>query len=256
MRPPLLLVTLLLASRVSSACKCPDPRPTALEALSTADAVFEGTVVSRTPFLQRSGPRLAVLERRDFLVHEAWRGPNQARISIVGGYTPFSCDPRFDVGTRYLVFAYSSRLPPLGLQTSICVPTRPYSLSSQAVQDLGPGLSFIPPSSAHSERPFRRRLRIVHSSLLFGLASSVDVLAGSESLRDLLSPHFLLGPLALLAATGVSVRLALRRRFRVLAWLLPALMLVIAMAVSLQGFLVIRSDLCLAQRILGISVGA
>jgi len=256
MRPSLLLVTVLLASRISSACKCPDPRPTALEALPTADAVFEGTVVSRTPFLQRFGPRLAVLERRDFLVHEAWRGPNQARIAIVGGYTPFSCDPSFDVGTRYLVFAYSSRVPPLGFQTSICVPTRPYGQSSQAVRDLGSGFSFIPPTSFHSERPGRRRFRIAHSSLLFGIASSVNLLAGSEPLRDRLSSHSLLGPLVLLAVIGTSVRLALRRRYRLLAWLLPAFVLAIAMAVGLQGFLVIRSDLYLAQRIIGISVGA
>jgi hypothetical protein len=256
MRSSILLLTLVLASRIASACKCPDPRPTALEALPTADAVFDGTVVSRTPFLQRFGLRLAVLERRSFLVHEAWRGPSQPRIAIVGGYTPFSCDPRFDVGSRYLVFAYSSRVPPLGFQTSICVPTRPYGQSSQALRDLGPGLSFIPPTAAHSERPGRRRFRIVHSSLLFGIASSVDLLAGSEPLRYRLSSQSLLGPLVLLAAISTSGRLALRRRYRLLAWLLPAFVLAIAMAVSLQGFLVIRSDLDLAHRIIGISVGA
>ena len=256
MRSSILLLTLVLASRIASACKCPDPRPTALEALPTADAVFDGTVVSRTPFLQRFGLRLAVLERRSFLVHEAWRGPSQPRISIVGGYTPFSCDPRFDVGSRYLVFASSSRVPPLDFQTSICVPTRPYGQSSQALRDLGPGLSFMPPTAAHSERPGRRRFRIVHSSLLFGIASSVDLLAGSAPLRDRLSSPSLLGPLVLLAAIGTSFRLALRRRYRLLAWLLPAFVLAIAMAVSLQGFLVILSDLNLAHRIIGISVGA
>ncbi len=256
MRTALLLVTALLAPRIASACKCPDPRPTVLESLATADAVFDGTVVSRTPFLQRFGRRLAVLERRDFIVHEAWRGPNQPRIAVVGGYTPFSCDPHFDVGSRYLVFAFSSLVPPLGFQTSTCVPTQPYNRSSQAVRDLGPGLSFIPATAAHPERTTRRRLRILHSSLLFGIASSVDLIAGSEPLRDRLAPHLLLGPVVLLVAIGTSVRLALRRRRRLLAWLLPALVLVLAIAVSLQGLLVIRSDPYLAHRIIGVSVGA
>ena len=256
MRTSLILVILLLASRTADACKCPSPRPTALEALSTADAVFEGTVVLRAPFLQRFGPRLVVLERRDLLVHEAWRGPNQARIAIVGGYTPFSCDPRFDVGSRYLVFAYSSHEPRVGFQTSICVPTRLYSQSSQAVQDLGSGLSFTPPTTAGFERPSRRRLRILHSALLFGIASSVDLLAASGPLAERLSPRSLLGPLVLLAALGVSVRLALRRRFGLLAWLLPAFVLAVAIAVTIQGLLIIRSEPYLAHRIISTSVGA
>ena len=256
MRTSAILVVLLLASRSAFACKCPDPRPTALEALATADAVFEGTVVSRSPFLQRFGSVLVVLERRDFLVHEAWRGPNQPLITIVGGYTPFSCDPRFDIGSRYLVFAYSSHEPPVGLQTSICVPTRLYSRSSLALRDLGPGYSVTPPTTAGLERPLRRRVRILRSALLFGIVSSVDLLAASGPFANRFSPRHLLGPLALLAALCASVLLAIRRRFCLLAWLSPTFALAVAIALALQGFLFIRSDPFLTHCIMAISVGA
>ena len=248
-----LSLLLLLGSRVAIGCSC-GQQPTALEALPRATAVFDGTVVSRTPFLAHVHGYLAVLDRTEFVVHQAWRGPNQEHFVVVGGFG--NCDYLFRVGTRYLVFATPYKNAALGLGATICLPTQVYQASSQASRDLGQGLAFAPFQSPGAESSFARARRAVRASFLYGVATSVTMFSGHALLDPPWQWRALVAPVTAFVSVVVSLFLVLRHRYRLLAVLSPALLLAVLVAATLQGYLVIQLFPDLSLWFLGTAIGA
>jgi hypothetical protein len=80
-------------------CSCGE-RPTVAEVLSTL-TVFDGTVISSRPFIERVDGTWYVLEEWTFQVHRAWTR-NVAPLVVVRAY-PDNCGEWFDVGTRAIV---------------------------------------------------------------------------------------------------------------------------------------------------------
>ena len=238
---------LLLAARFADACQC-GSRPSPLEALPGSAAVFDGTVIGRTPFLARVDGYLMVLERNDFVVHEVWRGSSQHDLAIVTGFG--DCDLLFDVGSRYLVFAMAAQRSSVGLESSICLPTRPFDLSAQALAELGPGLVLVPRSTFAAESRSARFRRVAHSSFLWGVSTSASLVYGPAPSGSRLQFRFLLAPLVSLLTLAAAFALVFRRHLRALALAAPLLLLAAVLSLALQGYIVIRSDPLLSYWIL------
>ncbi len=253
MRHVVLTLFFLLAPNVVQACQC-GTRPTPLEAVSISSEVFEGTVLRRVPFLTRVEGSFTVLERIDFAVHQAWRGSNEDRRTLVTGYG--NCDVLFQTGARYLVFAVPYDWQPSSIGSSICLPTTPTPQASQALSDLGPGLLFSHGASSTFEGRLARYLRISRSSFLWGVAASVSVVARPDYMPSPPLAHALPGPSALLGSLGVSVLLLFRRRFRLLLVTLPLQALIVFVAFAAQGYVRILSWPPLSAWILGPLYGA
>ena len=247
MRLSPLLLLLLLAGRVADACQC-GHRPGPLEALPRSIAVFDGTVIRRSPFLAHVQGSLAVLERNEFLVHYAWRGPNEDRIVILTGFS--NCDYLFDVGTRYVVFARFTHEADIGLESSICLPTDTFRRSEQALSALGPGFPFQPPEPLQPEARLARAVRVTHSAFLWGVVSSVGVVNAPFPIAQRVRFRFLIAPLAGLSALTASIVLIWRRRFRLLAFAAPLLLLATLFSIAVQGYVVIRFEPMLSYWIL------
>ena len=253
MRHLVLTLSLLFLPNLAQACQC-GTRPTPLEALPISSDVFEGAVVRRVPFLARVEGSVTVLERIDFIVHQAWRGSNHDSRTLVAGYG--NCDFLFQVGTRYLVFAfpYDWHSPSLG--SSICFPTTPTSEASRALSDLGPGLSFSAGAPSTPEGSFARYLRISRSSFLWGVATSVSAVSRPDYMPSPSLAHAMPGPSAIVVSLGASLLLSLRRRYRLLVAALPLQAVVIVLAFVAQGYLRILSWPPLAAWILNPLYGA
>jgi hypothetical protein len=234
----IITVSLLLLPEVARGCQC-GSRPSALEAVPISSEVFEGTVLRRVPFLSRVEGSFTVLERIDFIVHQAWRGSNDGRRTLVTGYG--NCDFLFEAGTRYLVFAVPYNWHPPSLGSSICLPTTSTREASQALSDLGPGLSFSDVAPSTPESRLARYLRISRSSFLWGVATSVSAVSRPEYMPSPALAHALPGPLAIVVSVGASVFLSLRRRFRLLVAALPLHASVVVLAFVVQGYLRILS---------------
>jgi len=102
------------------ACDCPRPG-SPREELQRVDAVFSGEV--------RSVNR----ERIEFKVEKTWKGPRAKSISIQ--YEQSDCTYVFDVGKKYLVYAYGKGI----LTTSICTRTKDLNKASDDLKELGEG---------------------------------------------------------------------------------------------------------------------
>lgn len=241
------MAVMLLAARFSDACQC-GILPSALQALPESAAVFDGTVIDRTPFLARIDGYLMVLERTDFVVHQEWRGPSQDNLAIVTGFG--NCDFLFDVGSRYLVFAKSTRRSRDGLESSICLPTSPFNYAAQSLADLGPGRALEPHCTSATESLSARYRRVAHSSFLWGVSTSASLFNGPMPSRSPLQVRFLLAPLVGLSTLVAAAALAFRRRFRVLALAAPLVLLAAVLSLALQGYIAIRSDPLLSHWIL------
>ena len=253
MRITLLTALLVLLPNVASGCSC-GSRLSALEALPLVSAVFDGTALSRTPFLARVDGSLTVLERTDFVVHQAWRGPNTDRLSLVTGFG--NCDFLFQVGSRYVVFASLGERQDLGLSSSICLPTSSVRHASRLLADLGPGLSFAPARSQFSEASSARVLRITRSSLLWGFISSLSAVNRPDWAPPLPLHTYVLGPIAAIIALVLSILLAFRRRFRLLAVLGMPVLAFVFLAFAAQGYLFILNSNLLSHWILKPFYGA
>jgi hypothetical protein len=253
MRLTLLTALLLLLPDIASGCSC-GSRLSALEALPLVSAVFDGTALSRTPFLARVDGSLTVLERTEFIVHQAWRGPNTARLSLVTGFG--NCDFLFQVGSRYVVFASLAERADLGLTSSICLPTSSVREASTLLADLGPGLQFAPARSSFAESKPARCLRIGRSSLLWGFVSSLSAV----NRPDWASPQplhtYILGPIAAVIVLALSILLAFRRRFRLLAILFVPALAFVLLAFAAQGYLFILNSNLLSHWLLKPFYGA
>ncbi len=219
-------------------CQC-GYMPTAREALQTADVVFAGTVVSRTPVLVRVLGDLIVAERDEFLVQASWRGTGAQRIALLQGLS--NCSNYFEVGKRYLVFADRDAGVPGGFTSTICSPTRPLSSAEVAVPDIGQPLASSPQSDQLTEGWIRRSWRHGYASLLCGIwliRAHVQVFRYSHGW----STHILLiAPAAMLVGFSVLAYFVVRRKFHLVAWLALPIIGLVTISVVVEGYLFLRS---------------
>jgi hypothetical protein len=112
---------LLVSAEAASACSC--SMPTIAEARGRARAVFIGEVVSR------------MSDRIVFRVVERWKGVEARKVKVRIGR---GCPVRYDVGDRYLVYAFSGRRN-VPLAMSYCYRTQPLEFATEDLKALGPG---------------------------------------------------------------------------------------------------------------------
>lgn len=144
--------------RRALACSCVMP-PTVQAAVTDADAVFLGTVLSVTPVNQTASGGIYSLNPISnevvFSVSSAWKGVLRPEVKVHTGTGGGDCGYLFNTGNTYLVYAYSSHPGspvffignlrveiPLGTQqfgTSICTRTVPLTQAAQDLAQLGPG---------------------------------------------------------------------------------------------------------------------
>ena len=130
-------VVLLLASRAVSACDCSLPRPgkpikqVVAEARNKSRAVFSGTVVA----IDRKPGDLYVAVR--FEVEEFWKGALRKEVTVFTGQGGGDCGYKFEVGQRYLVYAYTYNDTELG--TNICQRTAGLLEAAADLKVLGKG---------------------------------------------------------------------------------------------------------------------
>lgn len=129
-----LLIITSLAGRTANACSC-GGSGAPCESFGTAAAVFAGTVISvreNPPPPKNAGNEVDWFPRRafKFSVQQAYSGVAGTEVEVFTGGGGGDCGYQFQVGQRYLVYAflYKERL-----QTGICSRTR---LFSQATEDL------------------------------------------------------------------------------------------------------------------------
>ncbi|TYP69726.1 hypothetical protein [Paenibacillus methanolicus] len=94
---------------VSYACDCAEPNPA--EALANAKLVFTGEVL-RVKKQERQARVLGPIEHREanhFKVTESWKGAEQTELIVFDRGSEASCGIDFQVGARYLVYAYQER---------------------------------------------------------------------------------------------------------------------------------------------------
>lgn len=140
MRPVVLLlgvvIVVLLASPTANACSCAGNGPPC-ESYGMASAVFAGTVIGeRLSERPKKGERTKIDEidwvprAVKFSVEQAYSGVTGTEVEVFTGRGGGDCGYGFQVGQRYLVYAYQYQDK---LSTSICTRTR---LFSQATEDL------------------------------------------------------------------------------------------------------------------------
>jgi hypothetical protein len=128
-------VGLLFAPSIAFACSCSLPpigkTETQLIKLERkkSQAVFSGKVIEIIAPKTASGEEAWVAEVR-FKVMQTWKGVTTETVSVFTANICCICDYNFDVGERYLVYAYSADD---NLATSICRRTK---LLSEAGEDL------------------------------------------------------------------------------------------------------------------------
>ncbi len=131
----LLFVTLLLShvgATVAHACSCVMPE---LEgAIASADAIFEGRVVSFEEGL--------VVMR----ITQEWKGVDTETLEFSAG--PSLCEYPFEVGGFYLVYAEHDGS---GLATHLCSRTRAISDAEEDLRALGAGITPVDPTGDHPD---------------------------------------------------------------------------------------------------------
>ena len=107
-----------------------------MEELAGATAVFSGRVTA----ISRERARYSY-QRVTFQVEQRWKGAVADETVIFTGSGGGDCGYNFVQGAEYLVYAYDSggEFRPAGLQTGICLRTRPLSNAAEDLRDLGPG---------------------------------------------------------------------------------------------------------------------
>jgi hypothetical protein len=147
---------LMVSQGVGYACSCP-PEPTPAEALTIADAVFQGTIVDQRAVLLKGDPvcRGPGIEY-DVIVKRAWKGVSERRVSLLRTNV---CSPSFHVGSTALIYAarHDGELIVMG-----CMPTRYTSKVETDVAQFGapPVFTFDGPATpVAASLPFSRRIR-------------------------------------------------------------------------------------------------
>lgn len=127
-----LAIGLSVSSKVV-ACSCDLPpvhqslKQQVTKARNSSSAVFSGVVLKID--------EAAYSVRVTFKVDEYWKRQLSTQVIVVTGRGGGDCGYRFEVGQRYLVYAYGSDVTSLG--TNICQRTAPYSDGAADLKVLG-----------------------------------------------------------------------------------------------------------------------
>src|SRR5262245_6983615 len=136
-RALLAVVVILLATRAGLACHCSLPRTgkpfkqLIIEARNKSKAVFSGTVVA----IDKKPGDLYMAVR--FNVEESWKGTLSKEATVFTGQSGGDCGYKFEVGQRYLVYAYRYNDADLG--TNICQRTANLIEAAEDLKVLGNG---------------------------------------------------------------------------------------------------------------------
>ena len=150
MRPVLVFfgiaIVFLLAGRNAMACSCASPG-TPCESYGAAAAVFVGTVtgvrdsqprkqedVGKRRKQEGSGEIDGIPMAFKFVVEQAYLGVAGSEIEIYTGRGGGDCGVTFQMGQRYLVYAYRYKDK---LSTSICTRTKPFNKATEDITFLG-----------------------------------------------------------------------------------------------------------------------
>jgi hypothetical protein len=113
------------------ACECDDP--TQRDAFRRARAVFVGTITAITPNPDHTGETRIYPAKVSFSVEKRWKGPLAGAIVVYPDQGFLSCwNRKFNVGDRYLVYAFERKL----LVTTNCGRTMPPGRSAADLKNL------------------------------------------------------------------------------------------------------------------------
>jgi hypothetical protein len=238
MRALFFLLSTALLARDLAACQC-GRRPSPTEAMGRAVAVFDGTVIRRTPVLVPSQGVLTLVDEFEFVVHQTWLGPGDTHQVLRQGFS--NCDSGFVVGKRYLVFTEVG-IPNDPPTSSICLPTQPFATAAPALAELGPGFSLVSDTPVRAESTWQVNVRHVRASFLAGIAVLRE---SARRPREAIGEFGVcLAPLVL-ASAGVAVfcvHCLRRRRARLLLLSLLPLIALLALSFVLGGYLYMRTN--------------
>lgn len=131
---------LCAAPGVARACSCAAP-PWPERAFQDSDAVFEAR-----PFSMSSDSHRA---RYSFEVDRVWKGDIRPRVEVVTAVHSATCGRRYEVGTKYLVYAQRNKD---GEWTdNLCSRTRTSQAAAEDLQVLGAGHPPVDPRAVPSD---------------------------------------------------------------------------------------------------------
>lgn len=120
----LAFIALLLVAQTASACSCAFGGGAPCQEYWRVDAVFSGTVVSSGRITVDHGSYKSDMRLLRMTVEQPIRGIQSAELDVITGWGGGDCGYGFQVGKRYLVYAYRDAKDNR-LSTSICTRTRP-----------------------------------------------------------------------------------------------------------------------------------
>ena len=148
-RPLMLAITFLfLSCEIAAACSCVGV-PSVAEAFGGSRVVFAGKVIARFEYGVR------------FKVERAWKGVFSNEVYIYTGNLRNSCDPWFEKGESWLVYAWNTQLyadeeanVPIAVKLMAhgCHRTTPLENAAEDLKELGEG-----------KAPMRKRKNIKRS---------------------------------------------------------------------------------------------
>ena len=124
------LVLVIPNTNSAFACSCIPPR-TPTESLNESAAVFSGEVIdiSENGYVEEQyGYKVK------FDVERSWKGDSVETLSVLTGYGGGDCGYGFEIGEKYLVYAYSSEG---SLNANICSRTTPLANAQEDLDTLG-----------------------------------------------------------------------------------------------------------------------
>ena len=144
----------LALSEPAHACSCLESSPP-LEALEGSTAVFLGLVVDVRDYRIEKGVKISTSHPfYEFRVERIWKGPVAETVFVASSFG--TCSFRFDVGRRYVVYAYGD---PSDLRTSLCGRTARVANAAEDLRVLGdwqlpePQTSMSTPTLAPTTEP-------------------------------------------------------------------------------------------------------
>lgn len=132
-----LLLAFILNTGDAHACSCVGL--TLEEQIQTSEAIFSGLVVDAAESTDPYAPPGPNPGPVTFDVEAVWKGVSGETAVVLGHEPGSSCDVGFEVGERYLVYAYLSGENGDGpLATNICSGTKPLASAGADLLALGP----------------------------------------------------------------------------------------------------------------------
>jgi hypothetical protein len=129
------IMVLFLSSEVAAACSCVGV-PSVAEGFAQSRVVFSGKVIARLEYGVR------------FKVERAWKGMSSDEVYIYTGKLRNSCDPWFEKGESWLVYAWNTQLysdakanAPIAVKLMAhgCHRTTPLENAAEDLKELGEG---------------------------------------------------------------------------------------------------------------------